>query len=366
MSKRDEKSIFYRTLLNEFAASAVSSFVILLAITVIIQLVRLLGQAASGTLAPEGVVAFLGFRALNLLPVLLSLTLFIAVLQALTRSYRDSEMVVWFCSGVSLTAWVRPVIVFAMPLVLTIALLSLALSPWAVTKSEEFRRQLESRDEASTVAPGTFQESKQADRVYFVESAGGPKDKVANIFVQSAQNQKIGTMVAREGHQQTEANGDRFLVLLRGTRYEGLAGAPDYKVMNFERYAMRVETHEAKRDTPSTASLSTLELLRTPTPANLAQLGWRLGLPLSALILALLAIPLSFVNPRGGRSMNLVIAILVYMVYSNVLSVARVWVVQEKLNPLVGLWGFHAVMLVVFLLLLARRLSVFSLGRLRR
>lgn len=366
MSKRQEKSIFHRALLNEFAASAVASFVILLAITVIIQLVRLLGKAASGTLAPEGVVAFLGFRALNLLPVLLSLTLFIAVLQALTRSYRDSEMVVWFCSGVSLTAWVRPVIVFATPLVLTVALLSLALSPWAVTKSEEFRRQLESRDEASTVAPGTFQESKQADRVYFVESAGGPKDKVANIFVQSAQNQKIGTMVAREGHQQTEANGDRFLVLLNGTRYEGLAGAPDYKVINFERYAMRIETYEAKRDAPSTASLSTLELLRVPTPGNLAELGWRLGLPLSALILALLAIPLSFVNPRGGRSMNLVIAILVYMIYSNVLSVARVWVVQEKLSPLVGLWGFHGVMLVVFALLLARRLSVFSLGRLRR
>lgn len=367
MSKRHlEKNIFYRALLNEFASSALAGFVIVFAITVIIQLVRLLGQAASGSLAAEGVIAFLGFKALNLLPVLLSLTLFMAVLQTLTRSYRDSEMVVWFCSGVSLTAWVRPVIVFASPLVFTIALLSLALSPWAITKSEEFRRQLEARDEASTVAPGTFHESKHADRVYFVESAGRPKERVANIFVRSVQNRKIGVMVAREGHQMTEANGDRFLVLLNGTRYEGVAGTPEYKVMNFERYAMRIETYEAKGDTPSTASLSTLELLREPTPGNLAEFGWRLGLPLSALVLALLAIPLSFVNTRGGRSMNLVIAILVYMIYSNILGVARVWVAQGKLSPLLGLWGFHVAMLVLFALLLARRLSVFSLGRLRR
>lgn len=366
MSKRPQKNIFYRALLNELGFNALAGFVILLAITVIVQLVRLLGQAASGSLAPQGVVAFLGFKTLNLLPVLLSLTLFIAVLQTLTRGYRDSEMVVWFCSGVSLTAWVRPVMAFAAPLVFTIGLLSLVLSPWAIGKGEEFRRQLESRDEASIIAPGTFQESGHADRVYFVESAGGSRDRVANIFVQSVQNQKIGAMVAREGHQVTEPNGDRFLVLLNGTRYEGLAGTSEYKIMNFERYAMRIETVEAKRAAPSTASLSTMELFREPTPRNLAELGWRVGLPLSALVLALLAIPLSFVNPRGGRSMNLVIAILVYMIYSNVTGVAQVWVAQGKLGPLLGMLGFHGVMLVVFVLLLARRLSVFSLGRLRR
>ena len=182
--------------------------------------------------------------------------------------------------------------------------------------------------------------------------------------MQSVQNQKIGAMVAREGYQMTEANGDRFLVLLNGTRYEGVAGTPEYKVMNFERYAMRIETYEAKNDTPSTASLSTLELLRSPRPGI-----WRSSMAVGTATrpgARAARHPLSFVNTRGGRSMNLVIAILVYMIYSNILGVARIWVAQGKLGPLVGLWGFHGVMLVLFVLLLARRLSVFSLGRLRR
>ena len=121
--------IFRHALLRELAATAAATLIVLLGIVITMQLIRLLGQAAGGVIASTGVVALLGFSMLNYLPVLLSLTLFIAVLMTLTRSYRDSEMVVWFSCGVSLTQWIRPVLLFATPLVLTIALLSLALSP---------------------------------------------------------------------------------------------------------------------------------------------------------------------------------------------------------------------------------------------
>ena len=138
-------------------------------------LVRLLGQAASGVITSTGVVALLGFAMINYLPVLLSLTLFIAVLMALTRSYRDSEMVVWFSCGLSLTQWIRPVLHVRAPLVLVIALLSLGLSPWAVANSEELRRQMDSRDDVSAISPGVFRESRQAERVYFVEEVAGER-----------------------------------------------------------------------------------------------------------------------------------------------------------------------------------------------
>lgn len=350
--------IFHVSLLHEFAGVALGVFFVLLAITLITQVIRLLGQAASGALAAEGVLALLGFKALNSLPVLLSLTLFISVLLTLTRSYRDSEMIVWFCSGESLASWIRPVTWFALPLVFTIALLSLTLSPWANLKGEQFRLRLDSRDDVSKVASGVFQESKQADRVYFVEDIAGEQNRVANIFVQSMQHQRVGTMVAREGYQELDRNGDRFLVLLNGTRYEGKAGSPEYKVMSFERYALRVEAYEAKHEPPSTKSISTLELLRDRTPLNLAELGWRIGLPVSALILAWLAIPLSFVNPRAGRSLNLILAILIYMIYNNFLSVAKVWVAQGKIGALSGLLGVHTGMIVLLALLFYRRLSV--------
>ena len=117
--------IFQRALVREFANAAAATFFVLLGITLTMQLVKLLGQAAIGVITPTGVLALLGFALLNYLPVLLSLTTFIAVLLTLTRSYRDSEMVVWFSSGMGLTHWVSPCSRSRMPLVSLIALLSL-------------------------------------------------------------------------------------------------------------------------------------------------------------------------------------------------------------------------------------------------
>lgn len=358
--------IFRKALLREFTTAALGTFFVLLGITITTQLVRLLGQAASGAITTTGVVALLGFTLVSYLPVLLSLTLFIAVLMTLTRSYRDSEMVVWFSCGVSLTRWVRPVLIFAVPLVFTIALLSLALSPWAVGKAEEFRRLMDSRDDASAILPGVFRESRQAERVFFVEEVSGSENLVANVFVSSTQLGKTGVMVASRGFQETMPNGDRFLVLLDGRRYEGEPGTAEYRIFEFERYAMRIETSEMVERAPTTKTTSTLELLRSPTPANHAELSWRIGLPLSALILSLLAIPLSFVNPRAGRSMNLVLALLVYTVYSNLLSIVQASISQSRVDLTTGLWGVHVVMFALLVLLFYRRLMVFSLFRVFR
>src|SRR5512146_1678479 len=220
--------IFRKVLLRELTATALATFLVLLGITITTQLVRLLGQAASGAITSVSVVTLLGLTLVGYLPVLLSLTLFIAVLMTLTRSYRDSEMVVWFTCGVSLTGWIRPVLAFALPLVFTVALLSFVLTPWAVSKAEELRLLMESRDDVSAVSPGVFQESHQAERVYFVEGVSGSNKLVANVFVSSTQNQKQGVMVARSGFQETMKNGDRFLVLLNGRRYEGKPGSAEY------------------------------------------------------------------------------------------------------------------------------------------
>jgi len=355
--------IFHNSLVRECATTAAATFVVLLGITVATQLVRFLGLAAGGSITFTGVFALLAFTSFNYLPVLLSVTLFIAVLMTLTRSYRDSEMVVWFGCGMSLTAWIRPVLSFAVPLTILIALLSLVLSPWAITKSEEFRSYMDNRDDVSQVTPGVFRESKQNDRVFFFESVSGGENMVANVFVSSTQHQKTGVMVARRGFLETAGNGDRFLVLLNGRRYEGTPGTTEYKISEFQRYAMRIEAHDFKAGTPSAKSLPTLDLLLDPNPLNLGELAWRIGLPLSALILALLAIPLSFVNPHAGRSLNLITAILIYMTYNNVISIAQAWIVQQRVGLTAGMLGVHAVMVVLLFLLFFRRVTLFSIFR---
>ncbi|MGZ8263846.1 MAG: LPS export ABC transporter permease LptF [Burkholderiales bacterium] len=357
--------IFHKALVREFANTALATFFVLLGITLTTQLVKLLSQAASGVITSTGVFALLAFTLVNYLPVLLSLTTFIAILMTLTRSYRDSEMVVWFSSGLGLTRWVRPVLSFALPLVFVIALLSLVLSPWAVGRSEDLRRLMDSRDDVSAIVPGVFRESSRAERVYFVEEVSGSENMVANIFVSSNQHQKVGVMVARRGHQETAENGDRFLVLLNGRRYEGAPGTPEYRVYEFERYAMRVEIGEARARAPTTKTTATPELFQEPTPRNLAELSWRIGLPVSALVLSLLAIPLSFVNPRAGRSMNLVFALLIYMTYSNLLSIVQASIAQSRLTFPLGL-AVHVLMLLVLVVLFYRRLMVVSFSRLFR
>jgi len=363
LEKPLRKGVFDRSLVLEFAATGFFVFAILLAIIVLTQLIRLLGESVGGTLPVESVLVLLGFTALNYLPILLSISLFLSILLSLTRSYSDSEMVVWFSSGVSLTRWVRPVILYSLPVVSMIALLSLLLTPWAMSKVDEIRLKLESRDDVAVAAPGAFRESKQADRVFFLENVSSGNNQVGNIFVQSTQQGKIGTMVAKQGLQEIAPNGDKFIVLLNGKRHEGTPGQLDYKIVEFERYAMRVEIVESKSKPLNTKAFSTLYLLENRTSLNLSELNWRLGLPISALILALLAIPFSFVNPRAGRSLNMISALVLYMLYNNMISVINSWVGQEKIAASAGLLGIHGVMFILVVGLFYYRLAVFSYRR---
>ena len=350
--------IFHRALLREFAQLATAVFLTLFLIALTTRLVRLLGQAAGGKIPSDAVLAFLGFFALNVLPVLLSLTLFITVLLTVTRSYRDSEMVIWFSSGLSLAAWVRPVLVFAAPLVLVIAALSFFIAPWSVQVAEQYRSRIDARDDVSRVNPGVFGETGARDRVFFVESLSGDRKMVLNVFVSSVQHGRTGVMFSQKGLVEVAPNGDRFIVLLQGRRYEGVPGEADYRVMEFDRYAARVEPPPGEEPVPTEKSLSTPALLQNPTSTNLGELLWRIGVPLSALILALLAIPLAFVNPRAGRSVNLIFAILTYMVYLNLLTVSQARVTQGKLDFLFGWWPLHAAMGVILLVLFAQRMTL--------
>src|SRR5258706_393425 len=165
--------IFKRSLFREFTAIGLSVLTVLTTIFLIFQLVRLLGRVADGLQEPEAVIALLGFALLSYLPVVLSLSLFIAVLLTLSRSYRDSEMPVWFSSGLPLTAWVKPVLGFGLPVVAIIALLSLVLTPWALAQSVEYQRILRSRDDVSRLTPGNFMETRSANQLSFVNPRSG-------------------------------------------------------------------------------------------------------------------------------------------------------------------------------------------------
>ena len=347
--------IFQRSLIREFSLIAIAVVAVLLAILLTRLLILLLGRAASGDVIPEAVLGLIAFGILNYLPILLGIAVFVAVLLALTRSYRDSEMTVWFTSGVSIAAWIKPVLQFALPVAAVCALLSMAVTPWSQAQSVEYQRLLASRDELSAVTPGVFRESRSADRVFFVDKLSERDDVVNNIFVQSTQNNRMGVMVAQKGFLETHENGDRFVVLLNGRRYEGTPGSLDYRTVDFDRYALRIEPREAVRQAPTRKATSTLDLIEQGGPEPAGELHWRMAQPLAVLIMALFAIPLSFVNPRSGRSWNLVLAVLVYALYNNLLSIFQAWTAQGKIPGWLGLWPVHSVMIALVIVLISRQ-----------
>lgn len=347
--------LFRRSLLQELISTAAGAFLILIGIVVAQRAGYLVRLAAKGILPNDAITTMLGFNMVKFLPMVISLTLFLSVLMTLSRWYRDSEMVIWFSSGMSITAWIRPVLSFTVPVIILIATLSLFVMPWATSKGETYRKQLESRDDLASISPGVFKESSNGERVFFIESFDELGNIVKNIFVQSLQHQKLGIIVAAEGTRVVEENGDQFVVMQNGRRYEGNRGSAEFSTTKFEKYAIRVEAKEAKEEPPSTQSKSSEELLTSKDNVNQAELQWRFAIPISALILSLLAIPLSALDPRAGRSANFAIALIIYVIYNNLLSIMQAWVAQGKVHSIVGLWPVHLLFLMITVYMFYRR-----------
>jgi lipopolysaccharide export system permease protein len=154
-------------------------------------------------------------------------------------------------------------------------------------------------------------------------------------------------MVSNQGTEQRLPNGDRYLVLRNGHRYEGESGSGEYSIMGFEKYAILVESRGEASAERSPKSMPTQDLLRSREHNAHGELLWRISMPIAAALLVVVAVPLAYVNPRAGRSSNLLLAVLTYMVYNNLISVSQAWVAQGKLSFGAGLAGVHLLMLVI-------------------
>lgn len=354
--------IFRKSLVNEMTWFALGLFVVLLLIVMTSQIVRLLGEAAIGALASGAVWTVMGFAAIRYLPTLFSLMLYITILATLTRLWRDSEMVIWFASGQSIYAFLSPVLRFAVPVVIVTAGMSLVVSPWAMEKSREYRENMLRKQDTTQVAPGVFRESRGADRVYFVENFSSDTQQGNNVFVQIRREGKIAVITADRGEMFTDEHGARWFRLEKGRAIEGVPGGLEYDQMNFAQGRIRIDAPRERAISPATQAMSTLDLFKSTRPEHKAELAWRMALPCCALILSLLAIPLAFYNPRGGRTFNLIFALMLAFFYYNCINIMQAWIAAGKLSGQIGIWPLHALFLVMALVLLHRR-SRMGVGR---
>lgn len=346
--------LFRRSLFQELTNTAIAAFLILFGIFLAQRTGYLIKLAAKGALPNDAIAVILGFTMIRFLPMLLSVSIFLSILMTLSRFYRDSEMIIWLSSGLSIKNFLRPILTFCAPIILLIMVFSLFVTPWANHKIDEYRLQLESRDEFAAISPGVFKESANAERVFFIESFDELGEVVKNIFVQSVQHEKLGIIVSAEGKRIKAENGDSFLVMEKGRRYEGTPNTPEYSITQFERYAIRIEPNEVIAKPPSAQSKSSFMLIEEKNSTHLAELEWRFAIPISAFILAIFAIPLSALDPRAGKSANFILALIIYVIYNNLLSIVQAWIAQGKMSAMIGLWPVHLLFLSIAIYMFKR------------
>jgi lipopolysaccharide export system permease protein len=324
--------LFDSTLRRELARNFGATLVVILTVVLTIMLIRTLGQAAVGRIAPQDVALLLGYVALGYLPLILALSLCIAGVATLGRMYRDSEMAIWFSSGIGLTRFVRPVLRVSWPVLGVVGVLSLWVWPWGNEQGVELRDRYERRSDLSRVAPGQFQSSSDGKRVFFIERNAQDQSVGRNVFILTTQGTSESVTSARSGRIEVDGD-DRFLVLSRGQRNErnlatgekGLSRFESYRVLAGERILSRAGELPPK-------ARATLDLINSPTPANQGELAWRLGLLLGGANLVLLGVGLSASNPRRASNWNLLFALLAFVVYYNVINLTQAWVAGGKVG----------------------------------
>lgn len=355
--------LFDSTLRKELVRSFGATLVVVLTIVVTMMLMRTLAQAAGGKVSPQDVLLVLGFTALGFLPTILTLAMFVAAVATLTRMYRDSEMTVWFASGVALSRLVRPLLRTSAPVLALVLLMTLVVWPWVNQRGVELKERYERRSDLSRIAAGQFQSSGDGRRVFFIDRDSDDDAAIGrNVFVLTRQGDVEAVTTAHLGRIEFDRD-ERFVVLERGQRNEMNLANDEKTLARFERYrALVSEKAAAGVDQLPPPARSTLELLRQPTPANQGELAWRIGIVIGSANLLLAAILLAGTNPRRPGSWNLVSALLAFAVYFNLINLSQNWIASGKAGLGSVLLALHGAAFALLLALLWWRDHVAGFG----
>lgn len=346
-------SLIGRYIFREAFGSWVVVMAVLFAIFMTNQLADILGDAASDRLPREAVLAIFGLTALRYLTLLMPITLFLGVTLALARLNRDGEMAALSACGVGVGRLLLPIGTFTVLLAALLTWLALVLTPAASRRIEEIRFSAEQNVELSVIEPGKFISPDSGDTVIYAPQVVG--DELRDVFLETQRGERVAVVLAERGRRVVDpATGEQSFVLYDGRLYEGVPGEGKFLIVEFDEQLVPIKPEGEDEFVEATAAKPTLDLMRSPALEDRAELHWRLSLPLSLFVLALLAVPLSKTSPREGRYARLGIALFVYLIYTNMLSIARVWVERGVVAHEVGLWWVHALVALIALWMLAR------------
>jgi len=321
------------------------------------RLVRYLSKVSAGELSTDAVLTLVGLNMLTLMIRILPAAILVSILLVLGRMYRDNEMSALFSAGVGYKRIYRSVALFVVPIFFLTTFLSLQAMPWLMKNIEMVKATDQSNLDIRGLAQGRFNEYSKGDLVFYVEKISDD-DQMENVFIQNRQHGKLGITSSKGGQIRVDpVTGDRFIVLKDGNRYEGVPGQADYKVTKFKEYAVRVAENKEVALDLGYKEMPTLKLLRLKAGYAVSELQKRLSLPISLLIFAVLAVPISRVSPRAGMYGNMLTALLIYIVYENLMSISHSWLIKGNISPWLGVWWVHAGMLLLALFMLMKTLG---------
>lgn len=341
-----------RYLFREILQTFLGVIAVILVIALSNKLVRLIGKAASGDVAPDVLLQVILFQIPELLAFLLPVGLFLAVLLCYSRFFADNEIPVMLACGVSWRRLLKAALIMGGIVMILAGSLTCYLSP----KLAQYRERLLSQDGpmllVQTVTPGRFH-SLQHDRlVFYVAESNTDRSELKRIFIADEPKGSNGDetrslLTSWKGKVIVDPKtGATYLKLIDGQRYQGQPGENDYSILAFNEYQRLIEGKSIQEGVYFHRTMPTMMLFQSSSPSNMAELQWRLSLPLSAPLLALLALPLSRVSPRAGRFSRLFVAVVICIIYFNLLTISKRWVAQQHLAPEVGVWWVHLLLLL--------------------
>lgn len=344
-----------RYIFRETAQTWLIVTLVLLLILVTNQFAQVLGEAAANRLPKDAVLWVMWLTSVQYLTILIPVGFFLAILLALARLYRDSEMFALMACGVGPARLYRPLLTLAGALAALVGWLALVVSPQAIRDVQRIAGEARERADLRLIEAGRFVTFGHADAVVYAESVSSD-GRLHNVFVQRRPGAVVEVIVAEQAWQQDGSDPDlKVLTFANGRRYEGEPGDTRFRIAEFEEHGIPYELPARGPRALGPESRPLALLLGANEPAAVAELQWRVSAPITLLVLTVLAVPLARASPRQGRYTGLGAGVLIYISYVNLLGAARVWVQREEVPAWLGLWWVHAGFLLAALVLLARK-----------
>lgn len=336
--------LLHRYVLREVFQTWLVVTLVLLLILVTNQFASVVGDAAANKLPRAAIVQVLGLTTVQYLTILIPVGYFLAIMLALARLYHDSEMAAMMACGIGPVQLYKAVLTLGAGLAVLVGVLALVVSPEAMRQVEVFAVAAKREASIGLLEPGRFISFAGGEAALYAGSVT-PDRHLHDVFVQRRTGDRVEVIVADEAWQEDVGNGVRVLTFARGHRYEGRPGDARFRQVDFVEHGIPFELPAARPGKLKPEARSSVDLLLSSEPADRAELHWRVGVPLTLLVLAVVAVPLAKTEPRGGRFSGLASAVLVYLIYANLLAAGRGWLERGQIPEVVGLWWVHLVFL---------------------